>query len=759
MSNQQSFLKLLITLLLCTSLVNLSAQQSRVDSIIQLLKNSKIEKGIDSARFTDAVNLIEKSSLNDESITVLENTARLFINGDDEYWSYRVKYAILNSLIATDKTKSLVYGKYQLGQLEKSKTPKATWISGAVLRQLRLPYRNSTTLNEGFQYFNENLKEYKLKNDSAGLANCYYVLAGFYRTIGLLDQAIYHMKKSVSYMRADTATDNSISPFFDPVGRRNWFNNISVIGFYYLQKGDYNEALKYTRISFDDDTRVRSASSINTPNTMAQIKLLSGQLDSVMYFLDLVLTHERNNSAPDYVASSLQIKGFYKIKTDELEEAEVALEQCWQLIKENNIPADARPGTMAPDYYMALIRIEQKRMDEAIALLEKDIVRLKSQRLYVLRDLKLLASLHEQTGNYKKANEALASFISLQDSLQSDQEKYGSLSFETEQEMNAKELSITKLKSENKIAALTKYFSVGIAALVLLLAGVLYYRFKAKQKANKVLETTLSNLKSTQSQLIQSEKMASLGELTAGIAHEIQNPLNFVNNFSEVNKELVDELQQELKAGKIDDAIEISNDIKVNEEKINHHGKRADAIVKGMLQHSSSGSGKKEPTDINALADEYLRLAYHGLRAKDKSFNATMKTDYDATIGNINIIPQDIGRVILNLISNAFYVVNEKSKQNFAGYEPTVTITTASGQPPSGGRSITIKVSDNGGGIPQKVLDKIFQPFFTTKPTGQGTGLGLSLSYDIVKAHGGELQVKTMEGEGSEFIISLPVNS
>ncbi|MFZ1260214.1 MAG: tetratricopeptide repeat protein, partial [Chitinophagaceae bacterium] len=419
MSNQQSFLKLLITLLLCTSLVNLSAQQSRVDSIIQLLKNSKIEKGIDSARFTDAVNLIEKSSLNDESITVLENTARLFINGDDEYWSYRVKYAILNSLIATDKTKSLVYGKYQLGQLEKSKTPKATWISGAVLRQLRLPYRNSTTLNEGFQYFNENLKEYKLKNDSAGLANCYYVLAGFYRTIGLLDQAIYHMKKSVSYMRADTATDNSISPFFDPVGRRNWFNNISVIGFYYLQKGDYNEALKYTRISFDDDTRVRSASSINTPNTMAQIKLLSGQLDSVMYFLDLVLTHERNNSAPDYVASSLQIKGFYKIKTDELEEAEVALEQCWQLIKENNIPADARPGTMAPDYYMALIRIEQKRMDEAIALLEKDIVRLKSQRLYVLRDLKLLASLHEQTGNYKKANEALASFISLQDSLQS----------------------------------------------------------------------------------------------------------------------------------------------------------------------------------------------------------------------------------------------------------------------------------------------------------------------------------------------------
>ena len=270
------------------------------------------------------------------------------------------------------------------------------------------------------------------------------------------------------------------------------------------------------------------------------------------------------------------------------------------------------------------------------------------------------------------------------------------------------------------------------------------------------IRTTLDNLKATQSQLIQSEKMASLGELTAGIAHEIQNPLNFVNNFSEVNKELVDEMQAELKAGKIEDAIAISNDIKENEEKINHHGKRADAIVKGMLQHSRSSSGVKEPTDINALADEYLRLAYHGLRAKDKSFNATMKTDFDKTIGNINIIPQDIGRVILNLITNAFYVVDEKKKQNPTGYEPLVTVSTKALTPPSGGRGVMIKVEDNGNGIPQKVLDKIFQPFFTTKPTGQGTGLGLSLSYDIVKAHGGELKVETNEGEGSVFIFQLP---
>ena len=278
-------------------------------------------------------------------------------------------------------------------------------------------------------------------------------------------------------------------------------------------------------------------------------------------------------------------------------------------------------------------------------------------------------------------------------------------------------------------------------------------------------ETALTELKSTQTQLIQSEKMASLGELTAGIAHEIQNPLNFVNNFSEVNKELIGEMKDEIEKGNIAEVKTIAADIEANEEKINHHGKRADAIVKGMLQHSRASSGVKEPTDINVLCDEYLRLSYHGLRAKDKSFNAIMKTDFDITIEKINVVPQDIGRVILNLINNAFYAVSEKKKQQSPEppkggvmYEPTVTLATTSIQPPLGGRSIQIKVSDNGGGIPPKVLDKIFQPFFTTKPTGQGTGLGLSLSYDIItKGHGGELKVETKEGEGSEFIIQLPV--
>ncbi len=274
------------------------------------------------------------------------------------------------------------------------------------------------------------------------------------------------------------------------------------------------------------------------------------------------------------------------------------------------------------------------------------------------------------------------------------------------------------------------------------------------------IRTSLETLKGTQSQLIQSEKMASLGELTAGIAHEIQNPLNFVNNFSELNNELISELVDEVDKGNTAEAKLIAAGIKENSEKINHHGKRADAIVKGMLQHSRSSSGNKEPTDINALADEYLRLSYHGLRAKDKSFNATLKTDFDETIGNINIVPQDIGRVILNLITNAFYAVNERKKAptlKGENYEPTVTISTRRISPPLGAGGLQISVSDNGNGIPSHVVDKIFQPFFTTKPTGEGTGLGLSLSYDIVKAHGGELKVDTKEEMGSTFIITLPV--
>jgi signal transduction histidine kinase len=323
-----------------------------------------------------------------------------------------------------------------------------------------------------------------------------------------------------------------------------------------------------------------------------------------------------------------------------------------------------------------------------------------------------------------------------------------------------------KAKEEVYQNQLKLYVLLTGLGLLSIIAFILYRNNRQKQKANQVLEATLSNLKSTQSQLVQSEKMASLGELTAGIAHEIQNPLNFVNNFSEVNTELADELEQEIEKGNYLDAKALAKYIKDNEQKINHHGKRADAIVKGMLQHSRSSSGVKEPTDINALCDEYLRLSYHGLRAKNKSFNAKFETDFDSSIPKINVVPQDIGRVVLNLINNAFYAVSERQKAEGSMYEPTVIVSThyslssGEGRPArtelhAGGGEVRIKVKDNGNGIPDSIKEKIFQPFFTTKPTGQGTGLGLSLSYDIVKAHGGVLRVETEECKGTTFIIQL----
>ncbi len=275
---------------------------------------------------------------------------------------------------------------------------------------------------------------------------------------------------------------------------------------------------------------------------------------------------------------------------------------------------------------------------------------------------------------------------------------------------------------------------------------------KRVEERTALLNKSLKNLQSTQSQLIQSEKMASLGEITAGIAHEIQNPLNFVNNFSEVNTELIDELQSELKSGNAEGALTITIGIRDNEQKIVHHGRRADAIVKSMLQHNRSSSGIKEPTDINALVDEYLRLSYRGMRTKDNSLNVTIQTEFDDRIGNINLIPQDIGRVLLNLFNNAFYALSEKKRLLDGNFEPIISVITRKLDD-----RIEIRVKDNGNGIPQKHLDKIFQPFFTTKPTGQGTGLGLSLSYDIIKAHAWELNVDTKEEEGSEFIIQIPM--
>ena len=379
-------------------------------------------------------------------------------------------------------------------------------------------------------------------------------------------------------------------------------------------------------------------------------------------------------------------------------------------------------------------------------------------------------------GNYKNALQFYKQSSVFKDSIYNDDNKTKLASLENQRitEVKDKEIQLLnkekalrvaeqqKKDAETKRVKNIQYFTIaGLCLIVLAIAAIAFLQYRhskqrlmanaSLQRQKQKVETTLTELKSAQAQLVQSEKMASLGELTAGIAHEIQNPLNFVNNFSELNKELLIDMKHEIDKGNFDEVKIIMSDVIDNEEKINHHGKRADAIVKGMLQHSSKSEGVKENIDINALCEECLRLSYHGLRAKDKNFNADLKTDFDKTINKINIIPQDISRVLLNLFNNAFYAVNEKKKNAAENFRPEIFVQTKKFN-----NYVEIKVSDNGNGIPENIINKIFQPFFTTKPAGQGTGLGLSLSYDIIKAHGGDVKVETENNKSTTFVINIP---
>ena len=638
-----------------------TAQQSKVDSAIMYLNKSFATNKLDSVSFSKAGAVLNGVSLSDNQIAQIESALSSFKNWENKEAWHNVRLLILQSLINSDVDKAISYGKLQIEQLDKINKREASIIKAEYLSWLRFPFRNSNRLEDGFQYYTKKLNEYKIKNDSICIAQCHFVFGGFHRISGLLDYAIYNVKKSISYLDSSKYKTTRI-------------NNLGSLGYYYLLEGNPDECLKYSRIVNDFYLKNGLTYSVISIR-MVQAMLMKNQLDSAAYFMALAKT-DTTISSPDNKAVILQTEALLKIQSGAFAEAESLLQLCWQLIKKSNIQVNAAVGTIAPDYYFAQLRIKQGRLQEAINFLTQDISRLLNNRVEILRDYRLIAELYTKMGNGNKAAEAYTIFLAKQDSLHADQEKYRSISFEAEQQMNEKELSIANLESQNKIASLSRNFLIGIAALLLLVAGGIYQRFRFKKKANLVLEKTLAELKSTQAQLIHSEKMASLGELTAGIAHEIQNPLNFVNNFSEVSGELLHEMQEEIDNNNFDEVKAIAQDVQENLTKILHHGKRADGIVKGMLQHSRTSTGAKELTDINALVDEYLRLAFHGLKAKDKSFNATMKTDFDETIGNINIIPQDIGRVILNLITNAFYVVNEKKKSGIENYEPTVSLST-----------------------------------------------------------------------------------
>lgn len=586
----------------------------------------------------------------------------------------------------------------------------------------------------------------------------------------------------------------------DKLGIANMLNNLGAVNF---NKGDDEKAIKYylesLKVSEEIGDKLRIATALVNIGAVYFNKESTHDLALEYYLKALPLSEELgDNDAIGTIAVNI---GEIYLSTGDEKSALIYFEEAlkaYQKSENGNVPyalynigrvyAQRKDYSKAINYQQEAFNVakttnRKKEMSQALIGLaniyqqkgeNKEAITSFTEALRLAQEIGAnyelknayqgLAELYAIASDYKNAFKYQKLYTAFKDTLyNADMDKKLQsmiLKFDLEKkqgEVDMLEKDKMQKEQESRLQQLFILSILGALFSALILSFILYRNNQHKQRSNALLQSqkeeiqnTLEKLKATQSQLIYSEKMASLGELTAGIAHEIQNPLNFVNNFSEVSMELLDEMNIELDKGNVAEAKKIADDLIQNLQKINSHGKRADAIVKGMLQHSRTNTGQKEPTDINALTDEYLRLSYHGLKAKDKSFNATLKTDFDANVGEIKVVPQDIGRVIHNLIANAFYVVAEKKRQFENGYEPTVSVSTKK----INGK-VEIRVSDNGNGIPHSVRDKIFQPFFTTKPTGQGTGLGLSMSYDIVKAHGGELRVETKEGVGTIFTIII----
>jgi len=568
--------------------------------------------------------------------------------------------------------------------------------------------------------------------------------------------------KSMQYYFRALRTYESINDFY---GAQTVNNNI---GSTYIEKQDYKSALSYLYIakkqlyayslSHKSGTREYRSQFIVFLN-LGETYLLQKRVDSADYYFDLaskgVAKIKNKDVANEFMGNLLrdlgEVAALKGNKQLALKYFRSAVSFCISNSDMDNL-SGAYLGT-------AKLYHQHKQQDSAEYFARKaiDVAVAGKFEQDVLNAGMVLYKYYDEDNNLPEAYKYYRITTEAKDSLYSQDKVKQLLSLDFDERQHKADIAAAR---EQYRASVRMYSLIAGLAVVLVLSFIFWRNGNQRKKANQLLQqqkeeiqNTLGELKTTQTQLIQSEKMASLGELTAGIAHEIQNPLNFVNNFSEVNTELLAELKQEISAKNYEEVSAIADDLIGNEQKINLHGKRADAIVKGMLQHSQSGSGAKEPTNINSLADEYLRLSYHGLRSKDKSFNAEMVKQFDEKLPQINVIPRDIGRVMLNLFNNAFYAVNQKQKKSGEGYKPEVSVSTSleNGQ-------VAVKVKDNGVGIPDAVKDKIMQPFFTTKPTGEGTGLGLSLTYDmVVKGHGGSIKVNSVEGEGAEFIIQLPI--
>ena len=529
---------------------------------------------------------------------------------------------------------------------------------------------------------------------------------------------------------------------------------LTQLGNYYRSPGSYPKSIYYLIRALKTSDVSSEARALTLANLISTY-LAINKLDSAEFYSLALTKHIEKYKTYWLSAPNLYYRGIIFCKRGDTTLAMSAFHQS--LIKADRGRFNY-VDIFRVDNEIAKIYQLKNKPDSAIYYSLQSLKVAKKGKLFasIASAAKLLSDLYEPRDKQKTITYSKMA-IAAQDSLTAFDKKYTFKNI-TEFDEKERQYDIETAQRTYKNQA-RQYGLLAGVVVILLIVFILYRNNKKQQKANKELQrqkesinAALLQLKATQTQLIQSEKMASLGELTAGIAHEIQNPLNFVNNFSDVNREMIDELKEELQKGDIEEAIAIANDIQQNEEKINHHGKRADFIVKGMLQHSRTSTGERQLTNINVLADEFLKLSYHGLRAKDKNFNAELVTNFDENLPKVNVAQQDIGRVLLNLFNNAFYAVNEKKKTAGNDYKPEVTVSTS-----STAKEIEIKIKDNCDGIPDAIKDKIMQPFFTTKPIGEGTGLGLSLSYDIVvKGHGGEIRVESAERQFTEFTVTIP---
>ena len=598
----------------------------------------------------------------------------------------------------------------------------------------------STSPDIAMKFANEGLELAKKTNNIKGQAICLLALGNVFHTVGDYVKSLEMNFRAIELKQ--TLKDQNFAV--------NYFNIATI----YTEQEDHRDAITYIFKAKAEDEKVNDSIGIMYDHySLSAVYLRMLDADSALYHGERA--YELAELLNDQNLKPAILNNFGEIY---LERKQIALAAKYY---HESIPLAIaiNDGQVLSMDMLGLAKIykETHKPDSAVHYARRALAI--STRNNFLKEAYMsadfLKDVFKNSGRFDSALRYMEKSLVARDSLNNVEKVKKVQNLRLQEQERQQEIETSNLRFQSTI----RFYSVLTASVVfLVIAGLLWRNNRQRKKSYAELEIqklkteeAYEELKSTQAQLIHSEKMASLGELTAGIAHEIQNPLNFVNNFSELNRELIDELKNELTSGDTTRMLTTLTSLSDNEAKIMHHGKRADSIVKGMLQHSRVSGTQKELVDINALADDYLRLAYHGLRAKDKSFNAKFETDFDNNVGKVSVITQEIGRVMLNLVNNAFYAVSNKRKLNLPGYEPIVRIKTE-----MIGNDVLISVADNGTGMSEKVAAKIFQPFYTTKPPGEGTGLGLSISYDIIKAHNGQIQVKTSEGEGTEFIITLP---